>query len=67
VIFLPSQLRNTDSSTIRIETGSRDMDPTPARSSAGKEWSLPVLPEDIGNAWSVSNESLDIAGPVKVD
>ncbi len=35
--FLPSQLRSTDSSTIRIDTGRRDTLPTPAFSSAGSE------------------------------
>ncbi len=37
VTFLPSQLRSTDSSTIRIDTGSREILPTPAASSAGSE------------------------------
>ena len=35
--FLPSQLRSTLSSTMRIDTGSRDTLPTPAVSSAGSE------------------------------
>ena len=35
--FFPSQLRRTDSSTSRIETGNRETGPTPARSSAGSE------------------------------
>ena len=35
--FLPSQLRRTDSSTIRILTGRRDIFPSPFSSSAGKE------------------------------
>jgi hypothetical protein len=37
VTFWPSQLRSTLSSTMRIDTGSRDMLPIPARSSAGSE------------------------------
>ena len=37
VIFLPSQLRSTDSSTTRIETGSREIFPRPAFSSAASE------------------------------
>ena len=37
VTFLPSQFRSTDSSTIRIETGSRDTFPSPAFSSAASE------------------------------
>ena len=37
VTFLPSQLRSTDSSTMRIDTGRRDTLPTPAFSSAGSE------------------------------
>ena len=34
---LPSQLRSSDSSTSRIETGRREILPKPAFSSAGKE------------------------------
>src|SRR5579859_7999064 len=37
VTFLPSQLRRTDSSTSRMETGRRETGPAPARSSAGNE------------------------------
>ena len=37
VTFLPSQLRSTDSSTMRIDTGRREILPTPAFSSAGSE------------------------------
>jgi hypothetical protein len=37
VTFLPSQLRSTDSRTMRIDTGRRETLPTPARSSAGRE------------------------------
>src|SRR5512143_1327189 len=44
VTFLPSQLRSTDSSTIRIDTGSRETLPTPAASRAGSEWCMPVPP-----------------------
>ena len=35
--FLPSQLRSTDSSTMRMLTGSREIGPTPCFSSAGSE------------------------------
>ena len=35
--FLPSQLRSTLSSTMRIDTGNREILPTPAFSSAGSE------------------------------
>ena len=35
--FLPSQLRRTASSTMRMETGSFEIGPTPAFSSAGSE------------------------------
>ena len=35
--FFPSQLRNTDSSTIRILTGNREILPMPCSSSAGNE------------------------------
>ena len=44
VTFLPSQLRSTDSSTIRMETGRREIFPTPAFSSARREYNLPLLP-----------------------
>ena len=37
VTFLPSQLRSTASSTIRIDTGRRDTWPMPAASRAGRE------------------------------
>ena len=36
--FLPSQLRSTDSSTMRMLTGRREIGPTPCFSSAGSEW-----------------------------
>ena len=41
--FLPSQLRRTDSSTRRMETGSRETGPTPDFSSCGKRIK-PALP-----------------------
>ncbi len=37
VTFLPSQLRSTASSTMRIDTGRREILPMPAFSSAGSE------------------------------
>jgi hypothetical protein len=37
VIFLPSQLRSTDSSTMRRLTGSREIGPMPAFSRRGSE------------------------------
>ena len=37
VTFLPSTLRRTDSSTMRMLIGSREILPTPAASSAGSE------------------------------
>jgi hypothetical protein len=43
VIFLPSQLRSTDSSTMRIDTGRRAT-PGNSSASAGSEKSRPVLP-----------------------
>ena len=59
--FLPSQLRSTDSSTIRMDTGRRDtLGNCLAR--AGSEWNLPVLPEAVlkvfrvlANAWAMVN------------
>ena len=35
--FLPSQFRRTDSKTIRMDTGSLEIAPTPAFSKAGSE------------------------------
>src|SRR5687767_8393233 len=43
VTFLPSQLRSTDSSTMRIETGSRSTLTLSALPRAGSEYSLPCL------------------------
>jgi hypothetical protein len=37
VTFLPSQLRSTDSSTMRIDIGKREILPMPAFCSAGSE------------------------------
>ena len=37
VTFLPSQLRSTDSSTMRMVTGSFETGPTPCFSSSGRE------------------------------
>ena len=42
--FFPSQLRSTDSRTMRMLTGSFEIGPTPASSRAGREWSWPVFP-----------------------
>jgi hypothetical protein len=54
---LPSQLRSTDSSTSRIETGSRDTAPTPACSKRGSAWSQPCWPLPKSNLCRVSNKS----------
>src|SRR6185503_18122511 len=53
VTFLPSQLRSTDSSTMRIETGSRSVFTPSFLPRAGNEWSLPCLKD-----CSVLNESM---------
>ena len=41
---LPSQLRNTDSSTRRMDTGNRETGPTPDSSSCGSAYSVPCRP-----------------------
>ena len=43
VTFLPSQLRSTDSSTIRMETGRRSIGTLSALPSAGSEYNCPCL------------------------
>ncbi len=43
VTFLPSQLRSTDSSTMRIDTGSRERSMPSVLPSAGSEWKRPVV------------------------
>ncbi len=47
--FLPSQFRRTDSRTIRMLTGSREIGPMPCSSSAGREW------RDASRPWPASN------------
>ena len=49
--FLPSQLRSTLSSTMRMLCGSREIGPTPAASNAGKLWKEPVRPAEGVNVW----------------
>jgi hypothetical protein len=44
VIRSPSQLRSTDSSKIRIDTGSREMAATPCASTRGSEYNSAVCP-----------------------
>ena len=53
--FLPSQLRKTDSSTMRIDTGRREIFPMAAASSAGSEYSVPCLPLARVKDWRVLN------------
>src|SRR5205085_9668341 len=55
--FFPSQFRRTDSSTIRMLTGSREIGPIPCSSSAGNEKSDPSRPFPASNSFSVSNSS----------
>src|ERR1043166_5156258 len=55
--FLPSQLRNTDSSTIRMLTGSREIFPIPCSSSAGSEYRKPSRPFPASNFLSVLKSS----------
>src|SRR5437764_8351906 len=55
--FFPSQFRRTDSSTIRMLTGSREIGPTPCSSRAGNEKSDPPRPFPASNSFNVSNSS----------
>src|SRR5437762_12802 len=55
--FFPSQFRSTDSSTIRMLTGNREIGPTPCSSSAGKENNKPSRPFPASNFFSVLNSS----------
>jgi hypothetical protein len=59
VIFSPSQLRSTDSSTTRRLCGSRETGPTPFFSSCGSEKNCPTGPE---SELKVCKESNGIAG-----
>src|ERR1043166_6420185 len=56
--FFPSQLRKTDSSTIRILTGSREIFPISCSSNAGNEYSQPSSPLPASNFFSVLNSSV---------
>ena len=51
--FFPSQFRKTDSSTMRMECGSREIGPTPAASNAGRLWNEPVRPSPRSRVWRV--------------
>src|SRR6266403_1590456 len=55
--FFPSQLRRTDSRTIRMLTGNREILPMPCSSSAGSEKKNPSRPLPASNFLSVLNSS----------
>ena len=55
--FLPSQLRNTDSSTMRMLTGNREILPRPCSSRAGNECKNPSRPFPASNFFRVLNSS----------
>src|SRR5438067_1416676 len=55
--FFPSQLRNTDSRTIRMLTGNREILPMPCSSSAGNEKKNPSRSLPASNFLSVLNSS----------
>src|SRR6267154_1051200 len=55
--FFPSQLRNTDSRTIRMLTGNREILPMPCSSSAGNEKKSASRPLPASNFLSVLNSS----------
>ena len=56
--FFPSQLRNTDSSTIRMLTGKREILPILCSSRAGNEKKSPSRPLPASNVFSVLNSSV---------
>src|SRR5206468_3021745 len=55
--FFPSQLRSTDSRTIRMLTGNREILPTPCSSNAGSEKKNPSRSLPASNFLSVLNSS----------
>jgi hypothetical protein len=48
---------------MRNETGSREIFPMPAISSAGSEWNLPVTPDAVLNVCNVLNGSWLMIAP----
>src|SRR5262249_26008838 len=58
--FFPSQLRSTDSRTIRILTGNREIFPMPCSSSAGSEKKNASPPLPASNFFSALNSSFMI-------
>jgi hypothetical protein len=58
--FFSSQFRSTDSSTIRMLTGNREILPTPCFSNAGNEYRNPSRPLPASNFCSVLNASFTI-------
>src|SRR3981081_1363717 len=60
VIFLPSQFRSTDSSTMRSDTGRRDVLTPRAFPRAGREKNCPLLPDPIFNSCRVLKRLCDI-------
>src|SRR5262245_8079460 len=59
--FSPSQLRSTDSSTIRMLTGNREIFPIPCSSRAGKKKKNPSRPLPASNFLSVLNSSFSMS------
>src|SRR6478735_8809306 len=59
--FFPSQFRSTDSRTIRMLTGNREISPIPCCSSAGNEKKNPSRPLPASNVLSVLNSSFSIS------
>src|ERR1041384_6482197 len=59
--FSPSQLRSTDSRTIRMLTGKREMLLIPCSSSAGREKKSPSRPLPASNVFKVLNSSFSIS------
>jgi hypothetical protein len=61
VTLLPSQLRSTDSSTMRMDTGRR-FTPGYFCASAGSEKNFPSLPEAVWKLWRVEANACFIEG-----
>src|SRR5690606_39316172 len=63
VTFLPSQLRSTDSSTMRIDTGRREISTPSVSPNAGSEWNFPLRARPALKGRSVLKVLPDMTSP----
>lgn len=63
--FFPSQLRSTDSSTIRMLIGNREILPIPSSSRCGNEKKRPSRPLPASNVFSVLNSSFILSSVIR--